>query len=367
MMRAARSALLIVLCASAAAAQSVGARVVPLGRRPGAVQARVGEEVTLAVTLLDARGRSAALPAGSVVRWLQVEPRREHVERPSPNPGLTSFSNAVLFGPRHGQWLGYDTLEYTQSAAATRSDMRVEGALLHVRAAHPTDASEDTHGGAGSVWFAAEVTLPDGRIARTPDARSTDRLGLLPVVQRVSFRADDTFLGWLGTYFHVTSVFASSGPSDAGHQGDRYTGADCADVLIAALRASGNRALHYTSVAGIDEYARPLTGVLSVDASALRDRRGAAVHLRWGAEVLPGDLVTIDYSAEGAGRALPRAWDHIGALVRDANGDGVLDAGDVLRHMGGHGLVDTPMMHGGPMRIVLWRWRAQCLRGARGA
>src|SRR5437870_1782321 len=85
-------------------------------------------------------------------------------------------------------------------------------ARLTLAAAAPSDPAHDTHRVAGSAWFAARVTLPDGTVAATPDASATDRLGLSPAVQRVSFRADDTFLGWLSTYFHVTSVFGSNGP-----------------------------------------------------------------------------------------------------------------------------------------------------------
>ncbi|MEZ4395241.1 MAG: hypothetical protein R3A48_29520, partial [Polyangiales bacterium] len=56
--------------------------------------------------------------------------------------------------------------------------------------------------------------------------------------------------------------------------------------------------------------------------------------------------------------ALPRAWDHIGALVEDRNRDGVLDGGDTLRHMGARGLDDTSLLHAGPMQIAVWRWRS---------
>jgi hypothetical protein len=369
------------LLSRATHAQPWQARVV--ARTPGApryetdpVQARVGEPVELAVVLVGARGvvlgdaprvrldgravtPRAPLPAGATVTWIQVEPRRGHAEFPSPNASTTSFSNAVLFGPNHGRWRGYDRLEYTQHPVAPGPDAHTEGNVLRVSAAHPEDRAHDTHAGAGSSWFAARVHLPDGGEVSTPDATRVERMGLSPTVMRVSFRADDTYVGWLSTYFHVTSVFGSNGPTATLHQSDRYTGADCADVLVGALRASGRRELPYGSVASIGTYARPLTGVLRIDEGGLRDASGEAVALRWGVDVRPGDLVTIDY-ADDPGQSLPRAWDHIGALVGDApppSPDGVLSPGDTLRHMGAHGLEDTALVHGGPMRIVLWRWR----------
>lgn len=339
------------LAPAAAGAQPVTVRVVAQtasGWSTAPVQARVGEPVTLGVAAY-ARGRRVALPDGATVRWRRVLPRTEHRDFPSLNPGLSSFSNAVLFGPRHGRWIGYDRLEYEAAPVAE------QGPTLTLRRAG------DDHEGAGSAWYAADVTLPDGTIVRTPNEATVDALGLSPSVMRVSFRSGDDYLGWLSTYFHVASVFGSNGSSDATHQTDRYTGADCADVLIGALRASGLRAVRYTSVAGIHEYAAARSGVLRVEADGgVRDERGP-VALRWGSDVLPGDLVAIDY-ADDADHSLPRAWDHIGALVADTNGDGVLDGGDTLRHEGSHGLVDTPLRHAGAMRVALWRWRRPAVR-----
>lgn len=343
-----RSLLIAALLPSAAAAQPLTARVVArTPSRPSwsaaAVQARVGDAVELAV-MTSSRGRLSALPHGATVRWRRVIPRTEHRDFPSPNPGITSFSNAVLFGPRHGRWIGYDRLEYDAAPVAS------EAPTLTVR-----DAG-DEHGGAGSSWYAADVTLPGGVTLRTPDETTLDRQGLSATVMRVSYRSGDDYLGWLSTYFHVTSVFGSNGGTDATHQTDRYTGADCADVLIGGLRASGMRSVRYTSVAGIHEYAVARSGVLRVEEDGSVRGPDGPVSLRWGGDLRPGDLVTIDYAEDG-GNSLPRAWDHIGALVADANGDGVLDGSDTLRHEGSRGLTDTPLRHAGAMRVVLWRWR----------
>lgn len=354
MARLFRYGLIASLAPALAFAQPVALRVVARtdarptwSTRP--VQARVGEPVTLSVMTLGSRGRLDPLPSGASVHWRRVVPRTGHRDFPSPNPGLTSFSNAVLFGPRHGRWIGYDRLEYDTTPVAS------EGPTMTVRDAGPE------HGGAGSSWYAAEVALPDGRTLRTPDGGSVDTLGLSPTVLRVSFREGDGFLGWLSTYFHVTSVFGSNGGTDATHQTDRYTGADCADVMIGALRASGRRTVRYTSVAGIHEYAVARSGVLRVGSDGRVQGATGPVELRWGADVLPGDLLTIDYAEDG-GNALPRAWDHIGALVADRNRDGLLDGEDTLRHEASRGLDDTPLRHAGAMRVMLWRWREELTR-----
>ncbi len=350
-------ALAACLAPAALSAQPLSARVVArTASRPQwstrPVQARVGEPVTLTVMSADRRGNLSPLPDGASVRWSRVVPRTEHTEFPSPNPGLTSFSNAVLFGPRHGRWIGYDRLEYDSVPLPDATPT-----LTLTRAGDP-------HEGAGSAWFSAVVTLPDGRSLRTPDAGAVDRFGLSPSVLRVSYRTGDDYLGWLSTYFNVTSVFGSNGSTDATHQTDRYTGADCADVLVGALRASGRRDVRYTSVAGISTYAAARTGVLRVEGDGRVTDANGPVELRWGRDVQPGDLVTIDY-ADDADRSLPRAWDHIGALVSDRDGDGVLSGADALRHEGSRGLVDTALLHGGPMRVVLWRWRGRSVGAPR--
>lgn len=337
--------------------------------RLGPRQARVGEEVTVAVAIVERRrGRITLrpLPDGAAVRWLRIEPRMQHRDTPPPNPGVPVFSNSVLFGPRHGRWIGYDTLEYDQRELAGDRGVTLEGATLRVRAAHPTERGRDVHGGVGSIWLAARVTLPDGREVTTPDARDTDRFGLSAEVMRIGFRGGDDYLGWLGTYFNVPFLFGSAGPPGR-HQTDRYTGADCADVMIGGLRAGRrNRAVRYVSVSGIGRYSRAVSDVYALGPDGVvRDAEGEPVSLRWGSDVRPGDLLAIDYTTA---EDLPRAWDHIGALAADrgpdGRADGILDGSDVLRHMGNGGLVDQALSRQGSIRFRLWRWEARYTRSS---
>jgi hypothetical protein len=337
----------------------------PSGWSTAPVQARLGDPITLRVALAADDGLHAdgpvrigghirrpvsPLPEGTTVRWTRVEPRLEHTGTPAPNPGIPSFSNAVLTGPHHGEWLGFDTLEYDTIALTASGSIAIDGRTVHVSAAHPTNAEQDVNGGAGSIWIAATVTLPDGRTLRTPDGASVDHYGLTRDVMRVSFRASDDYLGWLGTYFNVPNLFGSSG----GHgdfQPDRYVGADCADVLVAGRRAMGQR-FAYSSVAGIATYATPISDAFEQTTS------GESITLRWGEDIEPGDLVTIGYENPGDDAELPRAWDHIGALVRDADGDGVLSLGDIVRHMSFDGLSDDPLSRHGHVRLRVYRWRS---------
>ena len=354
----------------------VAARVEPDGAfHRGPVQAHVGEPVELTVVLVgpngdvyaDAsevvrrrRGRApdAPLPTGIRVRWLEVRPHLFHSVYPPPNEGNPVFSNNVLFGSDHGEWLGFDQLEYSTVPLIPRSGTAMAGPMVVVERAVPTSDREDVDG-AGSNWFAAEVTLADGTTVRTPDGGDVDRYGLDQSVIRVSFRAGDDYLGWLSTYFNVPSLFGSAGPSDDRHQADRYVGADCADVLVGALRASGQRDAEYTSVSGLHRLADPLTEPLRLDLGGLHTLEGEPAELVWGRDIRPGDLIALNYENDPSNQ-LPRRWDHIGALARDLGPlglpNGILDADDEMRHMGALGLRDEPLWSQGGIRIRVWRW-----------
>ncbi len=341
------------------------------------VQAKVGEAIELDVMIERTVGRRTireTLPRGAEVAFLRVTPRLEHQTTPSPNRGLRAFSNAVLFGPHHGDWIGFDTLEYEETPLAENDCVEIDGARVSLSCA---PAAGGAPRGAGSVWISAAATLPDGTVLRAPGATDVDRFGLRNRVARVSFRTGDDYLGWLSTYVHVPMVFGSSGRG-GDHQTDRYVGADCADVLVGALRASG-RSEAYTSVSGVESIASPIlfggsdadpqlrsaNGVYSIgEDGVVRDGEGAEVSLEFGRDLAPGDLVTLDYTDDTSG-ALPRAWDHIGALVGDTNQDGLFGGADTYRNMTDRGLRDVRLMDDAPIRVRFYRLR-EARRAARG-
>lgn len=319
------------------------------------IQAQLGETVELGVRLLKKR-RLLPLPDGAQVQWIQVVPRMQHRDTPARNNGNRIYSNSIMFGPKHGRWLGADTLEYDEVPLKARPGATTKGASLKLSTAHGS-----RFGGLGTIFIAAEVTLPgkDGvRVTlRTPDASTVNALGLTPKVMRVSFRQDDTFVGWLGSLFHVPYVFGSTGP-----QTERYTGTDCADAMVRAYRAAKRPSANYTSVSGLATYTKSLSGVLNLDEhGTIRDEKGSSVVLRWGEHVRPGDLFTMDFTSDTAVKMLPRAWDHVAALVEDntsnAQGAGVLDSTDSVRHMTTLGLIDEPLSSMGKIRLRFWRWR----------
>jgi hypothetical protein len=338
-----------------------------------AVEAKLGQTVTLYAALrkgrtwftdapaLKVRGRRIArkrvrplAQAGAQVqvRWLQVEPSPHHTATPPPNPGNPAYSNSVLFGPRHGKWLGYDTLEYAEHPLNTAD------AAPQLTRATPTHPGLQVNRGLGTLRYKVVVEV-DGQAHASRGAEAVKKGGIDPRVFRVSWRNGDDLVGWLTSLFNVPNVFGSAGRGRA-HQTDRHQGADCADVIVGAARKAG-AALEYSSVSGLVRHTRPRSGLLRMEHDALwaLDDAGQPVpaELRWGLDVAAGDLLLIKYNFDATGRT----WDHIGVLARDDGRlPGLLDGADALMHIGYlTGLVDEPMAKQGAATVQVVRFKPQ--------
>jgi hypothetical protein len=174
----------------------------------------------------------------------------------------------------------------------------------------------------GTFWFQAEV-INDGDVERTPGIESGDHRGLSPGVFRVTLRESDDFVGCVTGFYNVPGVFGSTI-----HQSTHHLGVDCADVLVAAWAEHTGRTVERNwSVALLVDR---LPHVTEFDV-----RRGrVSPRPPWGDEVRPGDLVAVRYR-NGA------TYGHIGVLAGDTNGNGLVDAGDVVLHAGPLALAPT--------------------------
>jgi hypothetical protein len=357
----------------------------PLAR---SVDARLGETVEVFLTApgrLDgrpvvfsesrARGRVSWTAAGCPaveVAWSRVEPRMQHVKTAAPNKDIAVYSNAVIFGPKHGAWLGFDRIEYYESKLDASSS--AGGWSLAVRDATPTEPFARRRPAAllpfGVMRLKAEVRLTAGGAATTPLAATAGAddapAGMIAArVFRYSFRRDDSFVGWLTSFFNVPYLFGSAGRG-AKSQAERYLGADCADLLVAALRRAGARGIDYTSVVDLVGSLPRATGQPSelpactrAAAAGAPPCAAATPPLRFGHEVRPGDLLALDYV--GA-EELPRAWDHIVAVVEDRGPgpdgapDGVLGPEDLVADSGdADGLKFAPLEQQGHVRVLVLR------------
>jgi hypothetical protein len=287
-----------------------------------------------------------AAPLTATVHWFAVEPHPFRATAAANGATSDFYSNVSTEPATFGRWLGYDHIDYFERPLAQTTPV--------IPAAIDADSAI---AGVGTLRFKAEVTLPDGRVATSPGAESTDTFGITPAVHRLSIRTGDDFIGWLTGYLLVPEVFGSAG-AGANHQTERFDGADCADVLVGALRRSG-RPLAYTNVAGLPAYTTRVAAPTELD-----DHGTPATPITG---VRRGDLIRIDYG--GALRHhTPRDWDHVAALYEDRSDptgplhggpDGQLDGFDLVIHMGHPHLVIEPLANQAPATVDVLRWKAR--------
>jgi hypothetical protein len=345
-----------------------------------AVMAKAGQQVTLYAVVAVGQGkrRRYTTAAPSLVvhgrrvpaarlrppdgelqfAWSLVEPYPHHVSLLPPNPGNPAYSNAQLFGPNHGRWLGYDTIEYHETLLPDE-----RAAAMVVTSVAPTDAHVNVHGGLGTMRYKVSVSGPVPEApnatftAASPGAEAREGHGIARRVMRVSFRRGDDIPGLLTAYFNVPNVFGSGGSGEK-HQTELFQGADCADVIIGALRAVGVR-LPYSSVTGLFKHATAVTPKLLLEETGLRafadGKPGESMHLAFGTDVQRGDIMLIDYlNAEG----LPRTWDHVAIVSTDAGKPGEFDPQDLVMHMGYlYGLTEARAESEEPAVVQFLRWK----------
>ena len=373
--------------ASPAVASPTVERVIVVGRaasdRPwtdAPTEARAGEAAELAVIAVARDGRKRVVLAddaiaplvvagrrigarerrpwhllGDVeVRWSIVEPHGFRVEDARNGATSAYYSNVSTERADFGAWLGYDHIDYYE----TPQDDWQAGEGARRRAARVITAEPDAVQveGLGTTRYKAELRLAGGAIVASPGAEATDTFGLRPSVHRVSVRGGDDFVGWLGAYLLVPEVFGSAG-GGRNHQTERFTGADCADVLVGALRRSGRTDVEYTSVAALGRVARVIAAPTVLD-----DRGRPAAPIEG---VARGDLIRIDYGGALTGHT-PRGWDHVAALWEDRSdpagpyggaADGRLDGFDLVIHMGHPRLMIEPLAEQAPATVDVLRWR----------
>ena len=339
-----------------------------------ATEARRDQKAELAAIVIGRRGKQRVVlaPAGvevlklggrkiparqlapldaKAIRWSTVEPHgfRESTAK----NGATSdfYSNVSTESKTFGRWLGYDQVDYFEHEFADRGEPIIAAEIK------PSEPGAVQVPGLGTLRFKVVVELADGTKIASPGAEATDTFGILPSVHRVSIRASDDFIGWLGAYLLVPEIFGSAGPGN-NHQTERFVGADCADVMIGAMRRLG-RKLRYTNVAGLPSYATMIAPAIDVD------ERGMPASEIKGVKV--GDLIRIDYGGVLRGHT-PRNWDHVAALWEDKSdpkgplegaADGKLDGFDLVIHVGHPRLKIEPLSGQSPATIDVLRWRTK--------
>lgn len=197
------------------------------GAKPkaGWVYARVGQRVDLHAIARDARD----------FRWYRVEPITPAVDNTQPS---FHFAN-----------LGFEETEIE----ACRGQPTCPADVTPTRLPTVPELA-----GAGTMAFKVTATSRDGTPLETPGRESMKWGGLTTEVLRVTFRRDDTLIGYASELLNTPYIFGSAGP-DGRNQTDLLIGSDCADLAVYARRRAGFKAA-YTSSYGIDQQAKEVKG-----------------------------------------------------------------------------------------------------------
>ena len=168
---------------------------------------------------------------------------------------------------------------------------------------------------AGSYWFQVEVAHR-GTYTRSYGIEDNDKRGLNPKVFRVSRRECPGYVGFLTSFFNVPGLFGS-----IPYQSRNYIGVDCADVLVAAY-------CKWQKVpCRKDHCVSGLVSTLPAVVNCVLRNGTPERPIRWGVDIHPGYFIAVKYSGE-------KRYQHIGALAKDANGNGLLDSDDLVLHAG---------------------------------
>jgi hypothetical protein len=255
--------------------------------RPGWVYAKAGQQVVLRAVAAGGK------PVG--YRWFKLEPTSPWVDNTIP-----SFH----FAP-----IGYQAVELEACRDQGRCPADVGPTLLPRLAQLP---------GVGTMAFQVRATFEGGAEAATPGVEAVKYGGLEPTVMRVTYRKDDSYLGYCTELVNSPYIFGSAGP-DGRNQSDLLIGSDCADLAIYGRRRLGKPA-SYASSYTIDQQApERFRGVGAADGGVALDEAGQPIAFG-AAGAQPGDLIHFP------------ATRHVGVLYEDRPPLGALDASDLMLH-----------------------------------
>ena len=230
---------------------------------PGWVYAKVAQKVELV---------AVTTQPPTTVRWFKLEPTASALDNTTPSFHFEPVPYAKTPMPECD-----DQVRCPANIAPTRLPERLPGL--------------------GTMAFQVEATFEGGLTLRTPGLEAVKYGGLTREVMRVTFRRDDTLLGYATELANTPYIFGSAGP-DGRNQSDLLIGSDCADLLVYARRRSGQAAT-YTSSYELERQAPPLPAAALVQA---------------------GDIVHFPSKR------------HVGFLYEDRPPLGVLDESDLVLH-----------------------------------
>ncbi|MEK6757796.1 MAG: hypothetical protein AABX88_01580 [Nanoarchaeota archaeon] len=241
------------------------------------------------------------------IKWFKIEPKNNN------------YSNGS------GEKFHWDKIKYKETLIDDGNNW-----VLNADAT-PTDSSKNINDGLGTMRYKFEV-INNGKKISSPGKESTNLYGINDDVHRISFRKDNSFVGWLTSFFNLPYIYGSSGKSNKEHQTEKYIGSDCADLIVGAYRKTGKN-IPYTYVAGLTKFTDTIIDEKNLDSDG-ENYYYNNKSLKFGSDVKVGDLILFG------------KW-HVGVLVEDKsnpdseyNGgpDGLFNKYDLMIHT----LFNTP-------------------------
>jgi hypothetical protein len=299
------------------------------------IESRIGDGPFKKRTHLDIRSDETPTlrvkTTGATIRWYFIFADLSH-----------NYQNAnTPWQDNPYKWTGFDRIEYyrieiqeLRNQSETNPMPYLEVSRQHIvkwreKFALNSTGCEFYHSDVGTFWVQVEVEDNKG-IRHSPGMEDRGEGGLSRSVFRMSIRSDDSYLGYLSALYNVPGVFGS-----VLSQSVHHLGADCADVLMTAWSEWKRRPLRTNYnvqmlVCKFHQVAK--TKIIA----GVPDRT-----IRWGADIQPGDFIAVSYSEDA------KKYHHIGALLFDENGNGILDAKDSILHAGPDPLHRSFLKEGG--------------------
>jgi len=257
--------------------------------------------------------------SGAAIRWYRIFPDISKFYKNANHP----------WEKNPYQWVGFDKIDYHREELALFRDQWEIEPFKTVRSTDPSDIWDNAlswfgfsesadsrycQKDVGSFWFQA-VTEKNGKTEKTPGIEDSGERGLSPKVFRISLRDSEGYVGYLTSFFNVPGLFGS-----VPYQSNNHIGADCADILIAAYgKWKGKRIKKNYNVA-------MLVNKFPVIAEFEMAEGSPDKAVQWG-KIRSGDFIAVRYRPGSQ-------YQHIGALFRDANENGILDGRDLVLHAG---------------------------------
>jgi len=214
------------------------------------------------------------------------------------------------------EWVGYGKINYNRvEIESFRNKTEVELTNKVLEANRP-ETTAYYNSELGSFWFEVEATLKNGKVVRSKGIKNVERKGLSPKVFRVSYMLDQSYIGYLTTFFNVPGIFGSMP-----YQSRNYIGVDCADVLVATTKIMNKEknTKNYNVSMLVDKFKNKVK---------FRIEDGVPnMELHWGKEFNKGDFIAVNTNPNGR-------YYHIGMLYEDKNSNGILDKEDTIINAG---------------------------------